>query len=546
MIVPDPDVTVSSGGVSSSNTKAEIGTDSSNANGSGVQIATSNGTSQGANGTGNGAVVAAAAAGSAVDNPANNDKASSSAGGSANISSNGRAVSERSSVSRVSSLAAAGGRPIKSSWDLSSKDKLPSYEVMDLLRKSRPGFNTCRMFSLEESSMQLDRNRPVDLLVLGWGDMEFMTQLLLALGTGFSALPAGSKVTFVNAHSADVTLGPALAAAGPSELLSGLTLHHIQCDPLLRGQLGGSDLTTINAVIILCDVSWRQQAASDTTNFAVAAAAAAGVLQVQPAAQSDINSSSSPNLPYTASLPAANGISSGNGSSSNSSSAFGGSGGGGQWRGGADADVLQLDALLLRVQLNLRSLLYGVGREKEVNIISEKIGTEQDTRFEDKSRLPLGVPVNLSSYTACMMSQLAFCPLMVLPRTLGSQIDPLIVDADLYTDVGDKVSFWQLVRRAQLLGHVLLGYYVLPVSASDPIEAVVCPPKHMRYERRVWNEGDNRLKFVVLQDADATTSRSQQTSSQQEEQLSRDTISAAASLAEGYALMEQAKIRLQR
>lgn len=53
--------------------------------------------------------------------------------------------------------------------------------------------------------------------------------------------------------------------------------------------------------------------------------------------------------------------------------------------------------------------------------------------------LHAGVPVNLNSYTATIMSQLAFCPMMVLPRTLGAQIDPLIVDADLYTNVGDKV-----------------------------------------------------------------------------------------------------------
>jgi hypothetical protein len=52
--------------------------------------------------------------------------------------------------------------------------------------------------------------------------------------------------------------------------------------------------------------------------------------------------------------------------------------------------VLQLDALLLRVQLNLRSLLLDLGRGRDVNIISEKVGTEQDTRFEDRSRLPLG------------------------------------------------------------------------------------------------------------------------------------------------------------
>lgn len=57
---------------------------------------------------------------------------------------------------------------------------------------------------------------------------------------------------------------------------------------------------------------------------------------------------------------------------------------------GGDADVLQLDALLLRVQLNLRSMLQEMGRERGVNIITEKVGTEQETRFEDKARLPLG------------------------------------------------------------------------------------------------------------------------------------------------------------
>lgn len=76
-------------------------------------------------------------------------------------------------------------------------------------------------------------------------------------------------------------------------------------------------------------------------------------------------------------------------------SSGGGGGGGsvfavGAGGSGMDADVLQLDALLLRVQLNLRSILENIGREQEVNIITEKVGTEQDTRFEDKARLPLG------------------------------------------------------------------------------------------------------------------------------------------------------------
>lgn len=47
------------------------------------------------------------------------------------------------------------------------------------------------MFSLAESSVQLSRFTPLNLLVLGWGDSEFMSQLLLALGTGRRWAPQG-------------------------------------------------------------------------------------------------------------------------------------------------------------------------------------------------------------------------------------------------------------------------------------------------------------------------------------------------------------------
>eukprot|EP00775_Hariotina_reticulata_P002624 gene2624-2925_t len=190
---------------------------------------------------------------------------------------------------------------------------------------------------------------------------------------------------------------------------------------------------------------------------------------------------------------------------------------------GADADVLQLDALLLRVQLNLRSLLLQLGRGREVNIISEKVGTEQDTRFEDRSRLPLGVPINLHSYTAALMAHLAFCPSTVLPRTFGSQIDPLFADADVYTAVNEEVSFWQLMRRAQLLGHVLLGYYLLPVAVSDPIQAVLCPPGQLRYEKQVWNTGDNRCKFIILQDV-ANVQQQRRHEARQQQQRDEDDL----------------------
>jgi hypothetical protein len=78
-----------------------------------------------------------------------------------------------------------------------------------------------------------------------------------------------------------------------------------------------------------------------------------------------------------------------------------------------------------------------------------------------------------------------------------------------------QVSFWQLMRRAQLLGHVLLGYYLLPVAVTDPIQAVLCPPGGSRYEKRVWNTGDNRCKFIILQDVANVQQQQQQASSQQ-------------------------------
>jgi hypothetical protein len=40
------------------------------------------------------------------------------------------------------------------------------------------------MFSLAESSMQLSRLAPLQLLVLGWGEQDFMAQLIAALCTG--------------------------------------------------------------------------------------------------------------------------------------------------------------------------------------------------------------------------------------------------------------------------------------------------------------------------------------------------------------------------
>ena len=46
----------------------------------------------------------------------------------------------------------------------------------------------------------------------------------------------------------------------------------------------------------------------------------------------------------------------------------------------------------------------------DINIISEKVAFEGVTRFEDRNRLPLGICVNLTAFSAKMLTQTAYSP----------------------------------------------------------------------------------------------------------------------------------------
>jgi hypothetical protein len=159
------------------------------------------------------------------------------------------------------------------------------------------------------------------------------------------------------------------------------------------------DAVICSAAIVLCDAAWRHALAPDPFSFSGAAAAGNGAIYSSSLAASGNSSMnvSGGSIDGAAaagfgssglSAAAAANIYNNAGAGSSSSSSVFALGAGGS--SSADGDVLQLDALLLRVQLNLRSVLQGIDREQEVNIITEKVGTEQDTRFEDKARLPLG------------------------------------------------------------------------------------------------------------------------------------------------------------
>jgi hypothetical protein len=56
-----------------------------------------------------------------------------------------------------------------------------------------------------------------------------------------------------------------------------------------------------------------------------------------------------------------------------------------------------------------------------------------------------------------------------------------------------------VVSRAQAAGHVLMGYYVLPSHIDQPIESTINPQGlAVRSKKRVWNNGDGRLKFLII------------------------------------------------
>lgn len=62
--------------------------------------------------------------------------------------------------------------------------------------------------------------------------------------------------------------------------------------------------------------------------------------------------------------------------------------------------------------------------EKDVNIVAEKMAYGGTTRFEDLERLPLGISVNFTSFSAKMLAFLAYYPKLLVPFfALGEEAD---------------------------------------------------------------------------------------------------------------------------
>lgn len=77
--------------------------------------------------------------------------------------------------------------------------------------------------------LQPDNNKPVKVVICGWAEQSFMTNILRELDHGSMALPAGSEVVFLHTHDTKTTLTLALKACGQGwgRVQAGLAQHNI-------------------------------------------------------------------------------------------------------------------------------------------------------------------------------------------------------------------------------------------------------------------------------------------------------------------------------
>eukprot|EP00798_Chlamydomonas_sp_ICE-L_P003835 gene3835-13903_t len=181
---------------------------------------------------------------------------------------------------------------------------------------------------------------------------------------------------------------------------------------------------------------------------------------------------------------------------------------------------------------NLAKVAYNPGYA----FVGENLYSETDTATIDALELPTtrATPLSLYSKTdTATVDALEYCYLKPLPLTnllvsaccpceqvaynpgyafvgenLYSQTDTATIDASDLCRRGERVSFWELMARAQNLGMVLLGYYFLPSSLDAPVQSVINPMgADERSRLKVWDMGDMSHKFVVIRNRTASQKR---------------------------------------
>jgi len=274
------------------------------------------------------------------------------------------------------------------------------------------------------------------VLICGWGEVTFMSNLLRELDHGPAALPRGSQVVLFNQQEAEQQ--QEMLSDFPK--LRNIQLMHIKGNPLNRKELDRKiDIERYKSAVVLCDMEWIDPDLRVANGIAI----------------SDQN------------------------------------------------DMLRLDAMLMTVQLNIRKMLEDA-ECPAFNCIVEKCAFEGVTRFEDGFRLPLGISINFPSFAASILLEVAFNPGVLVPFShLGEDDEMRVQDASCFTARGERTSFWELQRRAQVVGQVLLGWMEVPPTMDQPLTFVINPVgATARGELRVWNNGDQRLKLVTISQKD--------------------------------------------
>eukprot|EP00890_Picochlorum_soloecismus_P002958 jgi/Picsp_1/3663/NSC_06500-R1_probable secreted protein len=191
-------------------------------------------------------------------------------------------------------------------------------------------------------------------------------------------------------------------------------------------------------------------------------------------------------------------------------------------------DMLRLDATILTVQLNIRYLLEQ-NRSSEINIIAEKLASEGETRFENRSKLPIGASISSSSFSAKALAVEGLHPGLVITYfDLGSKCGIYVQDASSFVEEGEKISFAVLQARCASVQLVLMGYYYVPMNRStlDPIHLDLNPQGiEERCRKRVWNSGDGSCKFIVAAQKSGGKGRSRKNELQLQEESETSTNS---------------------
>ena len=114
--------------------------------------------------------------------------------------------------------------------------------------------------------------------------------------------------------------------------------------------------------------------------------------------------------------------------------------------------MLKMDSLILKCQLNLRQMLNStvLGPPRDMIFIGERLaGESRCTRFEDRTRLPLGSSVNSASFAAKALAQESILAgSMRLYAKVEEHVKLHVVDSSLFAEPGELCTYEQLQARS--------------------------------------------------------------------------------------------------